>query len=795
MAGGRRHAAFHAEAPAGNEQDIVGGDIGLQNLHRVQIQETEGNRRKLKTIHEHRNRLRVIINWLKQEYPEYAEAGGVVQISQEMLDNPNFCQHNNTEDLAYAGINVALIKAFLGSVKRKANGKICSYEHIRKFHDAILFGAEQAEEILPRLYHQSIHSFIDSFKKESVKAKREGNVDEINADPIPFDLYRHICQWSLEIGNTFLWVFTVLQWNCMARSASIDALGLHNLSNGADSFKITYDDSKTDGSGERVSPKNLYANPFDPSICPATALGIWLMGQNEKFRTQNRDSLFLENGSSKSASHRYCTQLVELIKDHRDAVIQYCRPERAKSHGIRKGAATHSTSGSTVPPPLPSVARRGEWSQGTVFDVYFLFAEPGDQYLGRCLAGLSPTSEKFAVLPPHFTHGVAHDDVYDGMQLCFGNIITLFSDAGGGGLVGVLYFLLASVVFHMDSFVKPMIESNPRHPFGTIPLLLYPDLMNRLKLIVTTDESETLSHASGVPPHIDHAKKLNRVVGKLATLTETMLEQTSEIKLSVLQAIEDRDVRAGVLTIDFLQNQLQEHHQEFKEMMKEQMDLMIGMMAGNGGGQDARPLLQPPPAQDRDGGVRYPIYCYNSRYWFVPKGWDFPERTFRRAGWSLWLLGQPGVVRPFRLLEGRSLSPDKKVRDRLKLEWRPIFQMMEKAPGMIIPRAAVEISAEFVDQTFALGTQYLQTRVGYVWEKSTRCEFLTVGSWSKHVQRSSIEKNGNDIDRGNLPPLGPLNRPHNIRRQRRQRLSNQDREERRNQRRRLGEYRAHHNNN
>jgi hypothetical protein len=31
-----------------------------------------------------------------------------------------------------------------------------------------------------------------------------------------------------------------------------------------------------------------------------------------------------------------------------------------KSHGLRKGSATHATSGTTVPPPLPSVARRGE---------------------------------------------------------------------------------------------------------------------------------------------------------------------------------------------------------------------------------------------------------------------------------------------------------------------------------------------------------------------------------------------------------------------------------------------------
>jgi hypothetical protein len=537
MPGGRNYAAFHAHAPTRDDEHVVGGNIGLQNIHRDQIHETEGNRRKLKTMHEHRNRLRVIINWLKQEYPEYAEAGGVVPISQEMVDDPNFCQHNNTEDLAYNGINVTLVKAFLGSVKRKSNGKICSFTHVRKFHDAILFGAEQAGEILPRMYHQAIHSFMESFKKESVKAKREGNVDEMNADPIPFELYRRFCKWSLEIGNTFMWVYSVLQWNCMGRSISIDALGLHNLSNGSDSFKITYDDSKTDGSGERVSPKNIYANPYNPSVCPATALGIWLIGQNEKFRAPNQDSLFLENGSSKSASHRYCNQLAELVEDHRDEVSQFCRPERVKSHGFRKGAATHSTSGTTAPPPLPSVARRAEWSQGNVFDVYFLFAEPGDQYLGRCLAGLNQMSEQFAVLPPHFTCGVGHADLTAAMQLCFGNIITLFQDTSGAGLIGVLYFLLASVVFHMDSFVKPMIALNQRHPFGTIPLLLYPDLLDRLKQIVTTDESETLSRATGVPLHIDHAKRLNMVVSQLAMLTERMLDQTSEIKTSVLQGL------------------------------------------------------------------------------------------------------------------------------------------------------------------------------------------------------------------------------------------------------------------
>ena len=236
-------------------------------------------------------------------------------------------------------------------------------------------------------------------------AKREDNVDENDADQIPFALYRLIGEWAVEIGNVFTWTFMLCQWNCMARSASIDPLGIHNLSSGTDSFKITYDDSKTDGAGERVSPKNIYANPFDPHVCPATALGIWLSIQNETFNAEN-DTIFLANGKLGTACHRYNQQLMELMADHQIEVGQYCCVQRAKSHGIRKGSATHATSGTTVPPPLPSVARRGEWSQGTIYDIYFLFAEPGDQYLGRCFAGLCPNSVNFSVLPPHFKMGM-----------------------------------------------------------------------------------------------------------------------------------------------------------------------------------------------------------------------------------------------------------------------------------------------------------------------------------------------------------------------------------------------------
>lgn len=59
----------------------------------------------------------------------------------------------------------------------------------------------------------------------------------------------------------------------MARSASIDCLAFHNFSMGLDSIVIKYDDSKADKAGEKLSEKNVYANPLDWTMCTWTALG------------------------------------------------------------------------------------------------------------------------------------------------------------------------------------------------------------------------------------------------------------------------------------------------------------------------------------------------------------------------------------------------------------------------------------------------------------------------------------------------------------------------------------------
>jgi hypothetical protein len=54
---------------------------------------------------------------------------------------------------------------------------------------------------------------------------------------------------------------------------------------------------------------------------------------------------------------------------------------------------------------------------GKVFDVYWTFAQTGDQYLGKILAGFDPRD--FACFPAHFIVGMENIYVKNAMESSF----------------------------------------------------------------------------------------------------------------------------------------------------------------------------------------------------------------------------------------------------------------------------------------------------------------------------------------------------------------------------------------
>ena len=113
-------------------------------------------------------------------------------------------------------MNVKFVKAFFAYKKIKPNGHYCSNSQLRKYKDSILWGSTQAKSPLPSSFYREIDTFLKSFKKESKKAAKEGLLDEREADPISWTFFNLILRWAIEENEILIWVFSLLQWNCMA---------------------------------------------------------------------------------------------------------------------------------------------------------------------------------------------------------------------------------------------------------------------------------------------------------------------------------------------------------------------------------------------------------------------------------------------------------------------------------------------------------------------------------------------------------------------------------------------------
>jgi len=508
---------------------ILGDSIVLDNKYVEGIQDTEKFSIDINTKRGHRNRIKEIYTFWEANFSDYY-AVGVRQLSVEDKSDTTKYHWKNQCDIVYEGLNAKFIKAFISTKTTKSNGKTMSYDHIRKYFDSVQYGAKEAKVRLPVSFYSAKDTFLQSYKKKVARAKATGDTDESEADPIPFSLFVLICAWSVGEGNIFLWAWTVLQWNLMGRSINVEPLCFHNLTVFADTIKIVYDSNKADQGGDNVTIKHVYANPVKPQICSYLALGIYLC--LNALRYEKVELIFRKGKEEKKkvASTGYCSQLKELMTRKASSVKNFIRLAHANAHDWRKGSATYATSGTTCPPSTPSIARRGEWSMGKVLDLYWHFAETGDYYLGRVVAGLDALLSTFKILPPHFVIEDPMENIFvcEAMEIMYGPILTTWANTPQDP-TALLLRLLASVVYHMK-WVNTIAQTRTDHPFNSIPIVSKPRLVEELTKLISTEPSAMISEATGIPPHVEQSMKLHTLLSVTTECLSLLKNQFSDIK-------------------------------------------------------------------------------------------------------------------------------------------------------------------------------------------------------------------------------------------------------------------------
>ena len=267
-----------------------------------------------------------------------------------------------------------------------------------------------------------------------------------------------------------------------------------------------------------------------------------------------------------------------MMKEHLNTVLQYVREKHASCHGIRKGGATHVTTGTTVPPPIPSMAGSGEWSMGKVLEVHWHFAEPRDNYVGRCIVGIDPSDQQFASLPPHCTvsNPLENEHITKAMKLLYAPILEKWGGHCHSDSIGLLPFVLPSMIHHIDWIVN-IASSESNHPFATLPLLQEPDLIIKLKKLATLKPTEVMPRATGIPPHVETTVQLKALLDLSMETLRTVQMQGELIEQSIKKAFEEKVIENGVITSERILQILS----EFQEKMLQNVGETIRTVSGS----------------------------------------------------------------------------------------------------------------------------------------------------------------------------------------------------------------------
>ena len=165
-----------------------------------------------------------------------------------------------------------------------------------------------------------------------------------------------------------------------------------------DSLVFQFAKSKGHQNGEEhVGPWHLYANPEEPHICVVLSLARYLFTYPQLLK----EGASLFQGTSQYS--RYAKLFLQVVSENKFELQELgVEDGDLGTHSCRKGVATMVAAGCTVSPPIVSICVRAGWVMGGVKDRYLKRESAGDQYVGRCAAGLDQLCKGFAVSPPYF---------------------------------------------------------------------------------------------------------------------------------------------------------------------------------------------------------------------------------------------------------------------------------------------------------------------------------------------------------------------------------------------------------
>ena len=571
---------------------------------------------------------------------------------------------NETKD-AIEVQNSATMPGTEDFIEFAATKTVYAYQTISGHISALKSEYRDAKIDLPIGVKKELDEFLGGYKKIIADLKSQGKYAiEEGKRCIRFEGYRHLLglfqkyspyseeeylRKHFQIG-TFCSIFIILLWNLAQRSETISSIHLEHIKWVGDSLCIKIPKTKNDQMGDKSDAdddgKHIYANPNNPILCPISNLGIYLF-------TTPRACNKLFSGDSQHV--RYGSGLRELLrsleKSKSELLKKICDAiENIGTHSFRKGAATYALQFAGVY-QLSDVYIRVGWSLGNVQDRYIFQTPGGDQCLGRVLDGLSPHSDKFALLPPHF-------DPVDLAQLTEADWCDVYPSYSllPASFKDVMPFLLDSLYFH-ESFYRTIFHTN--HPlFLSAAFQCHNQKIVAIKQKIYCEVNECLTTgliASGIP----HVLQLAIRVGNLenayrhghdevkALLTELRTEMPKDVSeyLRNNGQVEASEVqRVDLIALEARLNS--SNDARFARLLA----LLNARNDAVGEGNTSSSASLTPTTEVVTGKC----FTWGGKFSRLPESFKFPTSVPVKFIWDLYYFGEKHhMISPFRHLEYR----------------------------------------------------------------------------------------------------------------------------------------------
>ena len=496
------------------------------------------------------------------------------------------------------------------------------------------FGLVQSEIFRTRL-KKAFSSLRKAIKKDDEKV---GKKQKSGKDCMTFLAYHFTCHNLVQSGtpeDIFTLCFLTLQWNLISRTESTEMISINNLRWEDDHLKVFFPRHKSDQAGlTSRDPRHIYANPYDPVVCPIQALSSYLICYPGILSSQS-GKLF----PGKLQKKRFGKNLIANLKKHyHEYQAMGASPEDLGTHSVRKGAATYCCTGVHPGPPIVSVCLRAGWTLGRVKERYLKYESGGDQLVGRCLTGINPQSPEFST-SPIYLHSLddAQKEVLNQLkQHCFPLANRqIFSHTAT--------MLLASFIYH-EPWLKGLAQGNSlflNNPFFSFSHL-FP---NRKDHVIHTCPWEPHTQErpvyTGIPLHCS-------ILNKLMEVYQMQKELPEKIKMYLKNELDTRQLGGDGLA--GIKNEIKQNFENIESRIGKALDEFKVRGNSDNDEEDAAWSISvmdadgnPAPARVSQAPTKLKEYGVWAHYWGgkirkVPKGYTLPKSSPLLNMWLSWHL-------------------------------------------------------------------------------------------------------------------------------------------------------------